>query len=281
MAWLVTEGRVLASCESPTDRRSRGRGLLGRDGIEGAMVLISCRWVHTMGMRFALDVAYLDEKGVVVKTVHMQPASRRRTGVAGAVGDRGRGRRVRAMGPARRRRRGDARVTGALVLVAPRSATSATCRPVPSRRCSTCVADPAARTPGTAASCCRTPASAVCGSPSANEHTEAAAPTRCSALLAGGDDVAVITDAGTPGISDPGQRLVRAVVEAGHAVRPCPGPAAFVMALVRQRLRHHPVRLRGVPARAAAASAPSAWPRSPTSGARRCSTRRRIASNAP
>jgi uncharacterized membrane protein (UPF0127 family) len=71
MAWLVTEGRVLASCESPTDRRSKGRGLLGRDGIEGAMVLTNCRWVHTLGMRFALDVAYLDEKGVVVKTVHM------------------------------------------------------------------------------------------------------------------------------------------------------------------------------------------------------------------
>ena len=71
MAWLVTEGRVLASCESVTQRRARGRGLLGRDGIEGAMVLTGCRWVHTLGMRFALDVAYVDEKGIVVKTVHM------------------------------------------------------------------------------------------------------------------------------------------------------------------------------------------------------------------
>lgn len=71
MAWLVTEGRVLASCESATDRKARRRGLLGRDGIEGALVLRNCRWVHTLGMRFAVDVAYLDEKGVVVKTVHM------------------------------------------------------------------------------------------------------------------------------------------------------------------------------------------------------------------
>jgi uncharacterized protein len=71
MAWLVTEGRVLASCESATLRRAKGRGLLGRDGIEGAMVLTGCRWVHTIGMRFALDVAYVDDKGVVVKTVHM------------------------------------------------------------------------------------------------------------------------------------------------------------------------------------------------------------------
>jgi uncharacterized membrane protein (UPF0127 family) len=72
MAWLVTEGRVLASCESAAERRAKGRGLLGRDGIEGALVLTGCRWVHTIGMRFALDVAYLDDKGVVVKTVHMR-----------------------------------------------------------------------------------------------------------------------------------------------------------------------------------------------------------------
>ena len=72
MAWLVTEGRVLASCETATEQRSKRRGLLGRDGIEGAMVLTGCRWVHTLGMRFALDVAYLDENGVVVKTVHMR-----------------------------------------------------------------------------------------------------------------------------------------------------------------------------------------------------------------
>ena len=71
MAWLVTEGRVLASCESATQRRTKGRGLLGRDSIEGALVLTDCRWVHTLGMRFALDVAYLDDKGIVVKTVHM------------------------------------------------------------------------------------------------------------------------------------------------------------------------------------------------------------------
>lgn len=69
--WLVTEGRVLASGEIATDRRTKRRGLLGRDGIEGAFVLPRCRWVHTLGMRFPVDVAYLDEKGVVVKTVQM------------------------------------------------------------------------------------------------------------------------------------------------------------------------------------------------------------------
>jgi uncharacterized membrane protein (UPF0127 family) len=96
MAWLVTEGRVLASCESATDRRTRRRGLLGRDEIEGALVLRSCRWVHTLGMRFALDVAYLDENGVVVKTVHMRrhclgaPVWRARTVVEAQEGAFGR-----------------------------------------------------------------------------------------------------------------------------------------------------------------------------------------------
>ncbi len=66
----------------------------------------------------------------------------------------------------------------------------------------------------------------------ANEHTEAARIDEVLGLLAAGSDVAVITDAGTPGISDPGSRLVRAVLDAGHEVSAVPGPAALVMALV-------------------------------------------------
>jgi uncharacterized membrane protein (UPF0127 family) len=41
-------------------RRARRRGLLGRDGIDGALLLTPARAVHTIGMRFDLDVAYLD-----------------------------------------------------------------------------------------------------------------------------------------------------------------------------------------------------------------------------
>jgi 16S rRNA (cytidine1402-2'-O)-methyltransferase len=66
----------------------------------------------------------------------------------------------------------------------------------------------------------------------ANEHTEVARTDEVLGLLAGGYDVAVVTDAGTPGISDPGMRLVRAAVDAGHPVTAVPGPAALVMALV-------------------------------------------------
>ena len=72
MAWLVSDGRVLASADVASGRRERTRGLLGRTSIEGAFVIDRCRWVHTVGMKFPVDVAYLDAAGVVVKTVAMR-----------------------------------------------------------------------------------------------------------------------------------------------------------------------------------------------------------------
>ena len=65
-----------------------------------------------------------------------------------------------------------------------------------------------------------------------NEHTEADRGREVLSLLDAGETVALITDAGTPGISDPGSRLVRVVLDDGHTVSAVPGPAAFVMALV-------------------------------------------------
>jgi 16S rRNA (cytidine1402-2'-O)-methyltransferase len=65
-----------------------------------------------------------------------------------------------------------------------------------------------------------------------NEHTEIERAGEVLSLLDSGATVTLITDAGTPGISDPGSRLVRAVLDAGHTVSAVPGPAAFVMALV-------------------------------------------------
>ena len=40
--------------------------------MEGALVIAPCRWIHTIGMKFPIDVAYLDDDGVVVKTIQMQ-----------------------------------------------------------------------------------------------------------------------------------------------------------------------------------------------------------------
>lgn len=65
-----------------------------------------------------------------------------------------------------------------------------------------------------------------------NEHTEREATARIVDAIAAGRTVALITDAGTPAISDPGAVVVRAVVDAGLTVTAVPGPAALVMALV-------------------------------------------------
>lgn len=56
------------------------------------------------------------------------------------------------------------------------------------------------------------------------------------ARLAAGEEVALCTDAGTPGVSDPGQQLVAAAWEAGARVVPLPGPCAAVAALVASGL---------------------------------------------
>ncbi len=64
-----------------------------------------------------------------------------------------------------------------------------------------------------------------------NEHTEHDLIDRVLGVLDGGGDVAVVSDAGTPGVSDPGERLVRAVVETPHAVSAVPGPSAAIMAV--------------------------------------------------
>ncbi len=69
-----------------------------------------------------------------------------------------------------------------------------------------------------------------------NEHTEYDAREEIVGFVASGKSVALITDAGTPGISDPGERLVVAVINAGLQVSAIPGPSALTMALVTSGL---------------------------------------------
>lgn len=64
-----------------------------------------------------------------------------------------------------------------------------------------------------------------------HEHNEREATARILDHLQAGEDVALISDAGTPLISDPGFRLVRAAREAGYVVSPVPGPCAAIAAL--------------------------------------------------
>ncbi|MGH9157884.1 MAG: DUF192 domain-containing protein [Acidimicrobiales bacterium] len=73
MAWLVRDGEVLCTLEVAAGMAGRMRGLLGRDGIDGAIVLKPTRSVHTLKMRFAIDVAFCDKGLVVVDTVCMVP----------------------------------------------------------------------------------------------------------------------------------------------------------------------------------------------------------------
>ena len=64
-----------------------------------------------------------------------------------------------------------------------------------------------------------------------NDHTELARVDDVLQVLATDRDVAIVSDAGTPGISDPGTRVVQAAIEAGYNVSAVPGPSAVVMAL--------------------------------------------------
>ena len=64
-----------------------------------------------------------------------------------------------------------------------------------------------------------------------NEHTEFNLTSQVLDVLSSGANVAVVSDAGSPGISDPGERLVAAAIEAGHTVSAVPGPTAATMAV--------------------------------------------------
>jgi 16S rRNA (cytidine1402-2'-O)-methyltransferase len=64
-----------------------------------------------------------------------------------------------------------------------------------------------------------------------NDHTETSRIADVLATLGEGRDVAIVSDAGTPGISDPGERIVRSAIDAGYTVSAVPGPSAAIMAL--------------------------------------------------
>ncbi len=66
---------------------------------------------------------------------------------------------------------------------------------------------------------------------SLHEHNEASRVEKALSCLRGGGRVALVSDAGTPLISDPGGRLVEAAIKDGHDVEPIPGPSAILAAL--------------------------------------------------
>ena len=78
-AWLVRDGEVLASVDVAERFGARLKGLLGRDHVEGALLLRPAKSVHSIGMRFSIDVAFLDGDGVVVDVVQLHPNRLTRT----------------------------------------------------------------------------------------------------------------------------------------------------------------------------------------------------------
>ncbi|MFJ3900799.1 DUF192 domain-containing protein [Streptomyces sp. NPDC090025] len=70
--WLRTPGGAVP-LEVAASYRARRRGLLGRDGVEGVLLLTPANSVHTFGMRFTIDVAYLDRSLTVLDVVTMPP----------------------------------------------------------------------------------------------------------------------------------------------------------------------------------------------------------------
>ena len=71
--WLLRDGAVLANAQIAATYHERLRGLLGRSGYDGAFLLPRTRSVHSLGMRFPLDVAFLDRQLCVVDAISLAP----------------------------------------------------------------------------------------------------------------------------------------------------------------------------------------------------------------
>ncbi len=69
----MVDGEAVSKVEIARSRSARRKGLLGRSGIFGAILLSPARSVHTFGMRFAIDVAHLDAQMRVLSITTMPP----------------------------------------------------------------------------------------------------------------------------------------------------------------------------------------------------------------
>lgn len=72
-AWLVRKGDVLASVNVTETRRERRRGLTGVVDVHTPLVIRPCSWVHGVGIRTGLDVAYVAADGTVLDILRLKP----------------------------------------------------------------------------------------------------------------------------------------------------------------------------------------------------------------
>jgi uncharacterized membrane protein (UPF0127 family) len=70
---LLVDGRAVAPVAVARTRRERRTGLLGTDGVLGALWITRCPSVHMVGMRYPIDVIVLDRHGVVLRTATLHP----------------------------------------------------------------------------------------------------------------------------------------------------------------------------------------------------------------
>jgi uncharacterized membrane protein (UPF0127 family) len=71
--WLLRDGDVVCALEMTDSFAERAKGLVGREGCEGALHLTGARAVHTAGMKFELDVAFLSADLIVVRMIRVPP----------------------------------------------------------------------------------------------------------------------------------------------------------------------------------------------------------------
>ena len=71
--WLLCQAQVLSSLNIADCARTRRRGLIGQIEIETPLLIDSCKWIHTFGLKCSLDVAYLDSEFKVIKVQTIKP----------------------------------------------------------------------------------------------------------------------------------------------------------------------------------------------------------------
>lgn len=71
--WIVCDTRVVSSVNVAETHRDKRIGLKAYSDASVPLVIEKCRWVHTFGMKFPIDVAYLDTAGVIVAIRTMKP----------------------------------------------------------------------------------------------------------------------------------------------------------------------------------------------------------------
>ena len=84
-AWLLRDGEVIAALEVTESRDERMVGLLNRDGIDGAILIQPARSVHSVGMAFAIDVAFCTKDLEVLRTICLKPGRMTRPCLGGGV----------------------------------------------------------------------------------------------------------------------------------------------------------------------------------------------------